>query len=82
MNFESLISTILVSVIGLAIVAVVVSNRANTASVIGASGTGLANVIAAAVSPVTGATSAASTGASSGLPLPSTLFSNSTFGGH
>lgn len=69
MNAESLISTIIVSVIGLAIVAVLVSNKANTAKVIGASGSGLANVIGAAVSPVTGA------------KTPVTVTSNTTFGG-
>lgn len=37
----------------LAIVSVVLSQRAQTASVIGASGTALSNVIAAAVNPIT-----------------------------
>lgn len=73
MNVESLISSVIVGVLGLAIVAVIVSQRANTAGVIGASGTGLANVIKAAVSPVTG-------GSSSGFSLPVTFPSASSFG--
>lgn len=84
MNAEDLISTTIVAVIGLAIVAVIVSQRANTASVIGASGNSLANVIAAAVSPVTGNTTAATTGATGlagfGLPPPVTLSNPLTFG--
>lgn len=48
------------AVIGLAIVAVLVSQRANTANVISAGGNAFSRVIASAVSPVTG--SASSTG--------------------
>lgn len=72
MNAESLISSIIVSVIGLAIVAVLVSRNAQTANVIGASGSSLAGVIKAAVSPVSGG--------SSPFTLPSTLASISNFG--
>lgn len=74
MNPESLISSVVVAVIGLAIVAVLVSNRANTANVIGASGKGLAGVIQAAVSPVTGGG-----GVTLGA-LPQTLTSSASFG--
>lgn len=42
------------SVIGLAIVAVLVSQRAQTPSVISAGGSALASIIGAAVAPVTG----------------------------
>ena len=77
MNVEDTISSVVVSVIGLAIVAVLVSRNANTANVIGASGSGLANVIKAAVSPVTGG--GGTFVGTSGSPL--SLLSNSTFGG-
>lgn len=59
------ISAIIAGVIGLAIVAILVSQRSQTASVIGSSGSALANVISAAVSPVSGASAAINTGASS-----------------
>lgn len=55
MDFEELVSSVVVAIIGLAIVAVLVSKRANTASVIQASGSSLGGLIAAAVSPITGA---------------------------
>ena len=75
-EFTSAFSGIVVAIIGLAIVAVLVSQRANTAKVIGAAGSGLSGVISAAVSPVTG-------GSSGGLPtlnvLPTSL-TNQTFG--
>lgn len=74
MNVESLISSIVVGVIGLAIVAVLVSQRANTAKVIGASSSGLADIIGAAVAPVTGAGSGGILGATGGLPI--TVFNN------
>jgi hypothetical protein len=48
------IIAIVTGIIGLAIVAVVVSQNANTSSVIGASGSALSSVIGAAVSPVAG----------------------------
>jgi hypothetical protein len=71
-SFGGVISGLVVGVITVAIVAVVLSRNANTAGVIGASGSGLASVIGAAVSPITG-------GASS-TALPSSLLSSSTFG--
>lgn len=46
---------ILSSIVGLSIVAVVLSARANTAGVIGAAGSALASVLGAATAPVTGA---------------------------
>ena len=45
---------ILASIVGLAVLAVLVSKKAQTSSVIQAAGSGLSNVIAAAVKPVTG----------------------------
>lgn len=44
-------------IIGLAIVAVLVSQKAQTSSVIQGAGTALSNVLATAVSPVAGSTS-------------------------
>lgn len=48
-------STIILAVIGLAIVSVLVSRKANTASVIQASASGLGNLVGVAQSPVSGA---------------------------
>lgn len=47
-------TTIVLAIIGIAILAVIVSRNANTAGVIGAASGGLAQDIGAAVSPVTG----------------------------
>jgi PRD1 phage membrane DNA delivery len=47
---------IFTAIMGLAIVAVVLSNRASTANVITSSGSALASIIGAAVSPVSGGT--------------------------
>jgi uncharacterized membrane-anchored protein YitT (DUF2179 family) len=48
------IITLLSAVIGVAIIAVVLSNRAQTARVISAGASGFASVLNAALSPVTG----------------------------
>lgn len=48
------ITTIALAIVGLAILAVLVSKNANTSGVIGAAAGGLAQDIGAAVSPVTG----------------------------
>ena len=50
---ESL-TTIAVAILGIAIIAVLVSKQANTSGVISASGSAFANDIQAAISPVTG----------------------------
>jgi hypothetical protein len=50
------IIAVITGIIGLAIVAVVVSKNAQTSSVIGAGGSALSSVIGAAVSPVSGNT--------------------------
>lgn len=55
MDFEELVSSVIVAILGLAMVAVLVSRRANTAGVIQASGASLGGLIGAAVSPITGA---------------------------
>ncbi len=46
--------TIATAIVGIAILAVLVSNRSNTAKVIGAAGDAFSRSIGAAVSPVTG----------------------------
>jgi hypothetical protein len=57
------------SIVGLSLVAVVLSTRSNTASVIGAGGTALASVLSAATAPVTGGSSASSIGSALGGAL-------------
>ena len=67
------IATIAAGVIGIAILAVLVSKNAQTPQVLGAAGSAFSNVISAATGPVTGAT-AAPVNSSSGsgiLSLPS-----------
>jgi hypothetical protein len=49
---------VIAALIGLAIVAVIVSGKAQTPKVISSAGSALANVIGAAVAPVTGGTAA------------------------
>jgi hypothetical protein len=46
--------TVATAIVGVAIIAVLVSNKAQTGSVIGAAGSAFAQDLAAAVSPVTG----------------------------
>lgn len=48
------VTTIAVAIIGIAIIAVIVSGQAKTSQVIGAAGSAFAQDIGAAVSPVTG----------------------------
>jgi hypothetical protein len=68
--FEPVV-TILAGIIGIAIIAVLVSQKSNTAGVFSAAGGAFANAVSAAVSPVTGASAApnvnAGTSGSSGL---------------
>jgi hypothetical protein len=54
-GFMESVATIALAVIGLAIVAVIVSKKSNAAGVIQAGASGLANNIGTAISPVTGA---------------------------
>ena len=49
---------ILTAVVGLAIIAVLVSNQAQTSGVIGAAGTAFSGILKAAVAPVSGGSSA------------------------
>jgi hypothetical protein len=50
------IVTILTAIVGVAILAVLVSSRSNTAGVLGAAGSAFSNALSAATGPVTGAT--------------------------
>lgn len=54
-EFWTSVVTIATAIIGVAIIAILVSNRAQTSSVIQSATTGFANDLSAAVSPVTGA---------------------------
>jgi hypothetical protein len=66
------IVTIAAGVIAVAILAVLVSQRAQTPQVIGAAGSAFSNVLSAATGPVTGSTTApVNTVNGSGLSLPS-----------
>lgn len=56
------IVTVLTAIIGVAIIAVLVSNRAQTGNVITAAGAAFANDLSAAVAPVTGAQATINTG--------------------
>lgn len=63
-HFWTSFVTIVTAIIGLAVIATLVSNKAQTAGVISAGSSGLANDIAAAVSPVTGSQATINTGSS------------------
>jgi hypothetical protein len=66
------IATIGAGVIGVAILAVLVSKNAQTPQVLGAAGSAFSNVLSAATGPVTGATAApVNTVSGSGLSVPS-----------
>lgn len=60
-QFWTSVVTILTAIVGLAIIAVLVSQRATTANVIRAASGGFAEDLAAAVSPITGGSSPFST---------------------
>lgn len=53
-SFTESVATIALAIIGLAIVAVIVSRQSNAAGIIRAGASGLANNIGIAISPVTG----------------------------
>lgn len=60
--------TVLVAIVGVAIIAVLVSKNANTAGVISAGGSAFSQSLSTALSPVTGGGSL--TGGGAGLSLP------------
>jgi lipoprotein signal peptidase len=55
-NITEMLVTIAMGIIGVAILAVIVSKNSNTAGVIQASASGFGNTLDVAISPVTGAT--------------------------
>lgn len=67
------ILTIATAIIGVAILSVLVSRKANTAGVLGAFGQMFANMLSAATGPVTGAVTAPNVGGNSfgGMTMPS-----------
>jgi hypothetical protein len=67
-KFGEAIVAILTAIIGLAIVAVLVSQNAQTSSVLGAFGTSFSQIIGAAVGPVMGSSGIANTAASTLVP--------------
>lgn len=64
-DFMTLLGAVAAGAFGVAIVALLVSQQAQTGTVIQASSSGLANVISAATAPVTGQAAAPNVGASS-----------------
>lgn len=73
--------TVATAIIGVAIIAVLVSQRANTSNVITSAGQAFANDLSAAVAPVTGSTATINTGSSGfggftglGSPISSTQY--------
>lgn len=66
--------TVAVAIVGVAILAVLVSGRAQTASVISAASGGFAQDLAAAVSPVTGGGSSNYFGSFGGSPLMNPIY--------
>ena len=70
-NILEPIVTIAAGVIGVAIIAVLVSKNAQTPQVLGAAGSAFSNVLSAATGPVTGATASPVNTVSSGFQLPS-----------
>lgn len=73
-NVGEQIVTIATAIVGVAIIAVIVSRNSNTANVITAAGASFSQALSTAVSPVTGFTGAAA-GPTSGLS-----YSNQNFG--
>lgn len=61
------IVTVMTAIIGVAIIAVLVSQKAQTSSVISSAGNAFANDLTAAVAPVTGASASVNTGSNSGF---------------
>lgn len=72
------LATVAMAIVGIAIIAVLVSRNAQTAGVITSAGAAFANDISAAVAPVTGATAQINTGGGGftglGSPLSSAIF--------
>lgn len=65
-NIGAGVVAVIVGVIGVAMVAVIVSQNAQTSSVLQSGGTALSSIIGAAVAPVSGSNSFGSTGSTVG----------------
>lgn len=63
-HFWTSATTVLLAIVGVAIIAVLVSQRANTANVVTSAGQAFANDLTAAVAPVSGASASVNTGGS------------------
>jgi len=50
----SSITTIVIAIVGVALLAVILSQNANTSNVLGVAGQGFSSVLATAISPITG----------------------------
>lgn len=70
------ILAIVAGVISLATLSVILSKSAQTPAVLGAASSGLANIVGAAVAPVTGAKSTIQTSSGAGSNLGASTFSN------
>lgn len=70
MKIGDAIVTVLLAIVGVAVIAVLVSNHANTGSVLGAGGGAIANALACAESPVTGGSCGSGSGIAP-LQIPS-----------
>ena len=73
-NIWSGVVAILMAIIGVAILSVLVSNKANTANVLNAGSGAFANALSAAMAPVTGGSATINTGSSSGFSTPTLGF--------
>lgn len=71
--------TVLTAIVGVAIIAVLVSQKAQTSSVISSAGNAFANDLTAAVAPVTGASASVNTGSSGGFTGLGAPLSSSNF---
>lgn len=78
--FEPIV-TIVAGIIGIALVAVLVSQKSNTAGVFAAAGGAFSNAVSAAVSPVTGNSAAPNVNAGSSSNGFNVGSGGSTFGG-
>jgi len=74
-QITEMLLTIAMGVVGVAILALIVSKNSNTAGVIQASASGFGNVLDVAISPVTGATTAPN------LAYPGGMGTGNVFGG-
>lgn len=60
-DFWGTLSAVALAIVGVAVLAIIVSNNANTTGVIGATGTAFSNALGVALSPVTGGTGTGAT---------------------